>query len=560
MIAYTALGLFIIGLLNCFKTSVKFDKIICGMTLFILIGVFYWYFSDMHGIGEQIFSFLWNSSPSGDIKIDIISNAYNCEMFFPFLIMSILAVGGNYCFRYEERRSNYNALLIFNLMALLLMITSNNFVQLLSAVFLIDIFAACSAKNMVMCKKFIMTNLLADMIIFMLLALINGRIDSLDIRQVINYKNMGYHIDFIAVFGFTSIMMKLGFFPFQIGVVSLRELRFHRLQNILCLFSPISALILLLKFSSLWSASSYFLMYLDIFCPLTMVWSFIRASSADNLRVKTIYWQTMFFALLLELLRFHGFVWNMMISKLLMADYILLTGIYLLYYHAGRKKLISQMIGLKYQSKSGIFSALTIISFAILSLINNLEMIYNNNNRYYIWTYAVLFLLSFCGVIHQICFTSKISLTANLEVRNKFQHPLFLFITAAASGILFSQFDWKSPVFWGMFMVFVVLTLSGLSSYMQIFYKNKIMQNTDLFEKIYRFIFINLLQNVGRLLWLIIDWKLVEKLVTGTIIGLWQTALRFFRNLQNSFIWRCFFIAVVLFMVFMFVPYFKEIE
>ncbi len=560
MIALTALSLFIIGLLNCFKLSVKSDKLICGVSLFSLLGLIFWYASRMLNFKEQIFSYLWNSSPSGDIKIDILSNAYNCQLFLPFLIITFLAVCGNYCFRYEEKRCKYNALLLFNLIILLLMITSNNFVQLLSAVFLIDIFAVISARNTQTCKKFIMANLLADMVIFMLLALINGRIDSLDIRQVINYKNMGYHIDFITILGFTTILLKMGFFPFQISLTSLDELRFHRLINILCLFSPISALILLLKFHSLWSSSTYFLPYLDGIFPIVIVWSSICALLSDNFRRKIIYWQIMFFALLIELLRFHGFVWDVLISKLVLADYILLSGISLLYYQSGRKNNLSLIINNVYRNKAGIFLAFFVISLAIFALIHNLEEIYNNRNRYYIWSYAALFLISFCEVLHQICLTTNGKELSNSVVWQKPLKLLFLILLTCTGITLLTDLNFQSYVFWIMSAIFLTLTLTGINPHIRCIYRNKSLQNIDFFDYLYRTFFVKILQSSGRLLWLIIDWKLVEKLITGMVIGIWQTGLRIFRNLQVSIIWRCLFIIITILAALEFVPFFREIR
>ncbi len=560
MIASTALLLLIIGLLNCFKFSVKADKLFCGLSLLSVLSLIFWFSNEIIGLNEQIFSFTWNSSPSGDIKVDIISNTYNCEIFFPFLIITFLAICKNFCFRYEEKRCRYNALLLFNLLSLLFMITSNNFVQLLSAVFLVDIFAVISAKNISVCKRFIIGNLLADMIIFMLLALINGRINSLDVREIINYKNMGYHIDFIAILGFISILIKMGFFPFQISLASLQNLRFHRLQNILCLFSPVCALILLLKFSPLWTSSVYFLPCMDVFFLLTLAWSVFRATTTEDLRMKVIYWLIMFYALLLELLRFHGFVWDWRFSKLLLANYLMLEGVYLLYYHAGRKALLSQMIALKAKNKPLIYSSLLIISLAVFSLINDLEMLYNNRNRYYIWSYAILFLLSFCGNLHLICFAKKSKKYEIRKILNTGSLSLFIFVLLSMCAGLFVQFNWKSPVFWLMSTVFMILTLSGLSSPLSRFSQNKKLQQLDWLEKIYRFMFVSLLQNIGRILWLIIDWKLVEKFVTETILKIWQTSLRIFRIIQNSLFWRFFFIAVIILVILALTPYIKEIK
>ena len=58
--------------------------------------------------------------------------------------------------------------------------------------------------------------------------------------------------------------------------------------------------------------------------------------SSDDIKAKIINWQIMFYALMLELLRFHGFVWDWHISDLMLANYVWLCGVYLLYYHLNK--------------------------------------------------------------------------------------------------------------------------------------------------------------------------------------------------------------------------------
>ena len=305
----------------------------------------------------------------------------------------------------------------------------------------------------------------------------------------------------------------------------------------------------------LWLSSAYFLPLFDAACLFTIFWCAFRATLDDTLQAKIINWQIMFFALLLELLRFHGFVWDWHISDLLLANYVFFSGIYLLYYHSGRKKNISEIMGLKYESLDGICSALIMISAAILPQINILEMVYNNRNRYYIWAYAVLFMLSFCGVLHQILFSGSIKKIGLNKVKKRPLHPLFLIFISIICSLLWVQLNWESLVFWAMCGVFVALTLSGISAFFSRFYMQQTMQKTDLFKSFYDNVFMGILQNSGRLLWLVIDWKLAEKFITGTVLALWQTGLHFFKNIQNDLIFRFLFILLVLAIIIWFSPY-----
>lgn len=161
---------------------------------------------------ESSFSFLWNSSPGGDINIDIVSNIYNYHLILPFFMITLTALLQNLLFRYEERRSFYGAVLIFNLVTLITMITGNNFVQLLCAIFVADILILFLVKDMEAYKRYILLNISADMIIFTIMAIINCKVDSLNIHEILRYKQTGHHLDFIAIAGLTAVFMKIGLF------------------------------------------------------------------------------------------------------------------------------------------------------------------------------------------------------------------------------------------------------------------------------------------------------------------------------------------------------------
>ena len=232
MIALTTFLLLILGIFSSIRVSVKTDKWL-SFIVFLLFCVIFGQFS--HNIinsAQDVFSFIWNKSPGGDIQIDIISNPYNYGFVLPFFIITLLSLALNLLFRYEERRNIYEAGLIFNLAALITMITSNNFVQLLFALFIVDILALLLVHDIEAYRRYILLNISADLMIFTVLAIINSRVASLDIREILQYKQIGLHIDFIAIIGLTAIFMKFGFFIFHIGLLGLRNIRLHRVLSV----------------------------------------------------------------------------------------------------------------------------------------------------------------------------------------------------------------------------------------------------------------------------------------------------------------------------------------
>ncbi|MBO6282198.1 MAG: hypothetical protein J6N49_06700 [Alphaproteobacteria bacterium] len=531
MIAYTTFLLFFVGIFGSFKTGVKVDKILSFVTftsLFLIFGNFCesWLTGD-----EQTFSFMWNSSPGGDIKIDIISNPYNYGIIFPFFMITLLNAADNQIFRYEERRSIFNSLAVLNLATLIMMITSNNFVQLLSMVFVVDILALFVIKDVNSYKRYFLLNMTADMILFMVLAVINSLVDSLDIRQILEYKQIGYHTDFVAVFGLTAVFMKLGFFAFHIGVTSLNQIRLHRLQHILFLSAPVTAVVLLLKFHALWSMSVYYTVYIDVMCIATMALSFYGCLVLDNLKSKIIYWQLMFWALFVELLKFNGFVWSNLFTSLLLDMYLIVCGFYWMYHYFNRRPLVSQMMCLTSQNPFRQDCAFVLILLPIVLMANTLAIMYNNTNRYYIWSFAILFVLSVALLINQVIFTStnRKKLKMNLIP----VHWLYLAEQTGIAVILWYYFHSNEISVLGVSLAFIILCCINPLQKMSILYSNKWVQTLDFFGILYRTL-IKSLRLSGKILWLLVDRLLMEKVILGLIKLLGKSNIRLFRQVHQS--------------------------
>lgn len=546
MIAYTIFLLFFLGIFNCIKVGVKVDRILSFVTITSLFFIFGNFCESWLSGDEQIFSVMWNSSPGGDIKIDIVSNPYNYGIIFPFFMMTLLNVAHNQIFRYEERRSVFNALSILNLAALLMMITSNNFVQLLSMVFVIDILAVFVIKDVNSYKKYAIMNMAADMILFMVLAIINSLVDSLDIRQILEYKKIGYHIDFIAVCGLTAVFMKFGFFAFQVGITQLNNIRLHRLQQVLFLSAPITSVVLLIKFHMLWSASMYYGPYIDAICIATMAWSFYCCVMLDSFKSKIIYWQLMFWALFAELLKFNGFVWSALFSSLILDMYMLMGGLYWLYYYFNRRCNVSQMMKAIFKNSFRQDCAFVLILAAIFLLANTLAIFYNNLNRYYIWTFAVLFVLSLSLVINQIVFTPRRNKVLQLH-----QIPicgLYLVELIGLSVLLWYYFHTNEISVFGVTITFIILSCVNPMQKLSKLYRNKFIQQTDAIGMVYKTL-VKSLRLCGKILWLLVDRLFMDKVIIGIIKLFGYINIRIFRQLHRSLLGgSCFVILILIFL------------
>ena len=530
MIAYTTALLFIIGIFSSFKVPARFDRL-TSFLVFVGVVATFWGLEQAALKGrESVLSFMWNSSPSGDIKIDIVSNAYNYGLIFPFFVITLIFLMNNTLFRYEERRNNHSAFLLFNLATLIMMITSNNFVQLLSALFVVDILAFFIVKDVEACRRYVLLNIVADMMIFMVLTLINCRVNSLDIGEILLYKKEGNYLDFIALVGLIAVFIKLGYCGFQAGLYGLRRIRLHRLQEVLFLSSPATAVIILMKFHVLWRSSIYYTPLLCTMSVLTIINGFLGSLIYNDYKTKIIYFQMMFWALFVILLHFYGFIWTENFTRLLLAMFILHLFLYGIYFYMNRRPLVSQMMLQPISNKSAGYSIFGAVILETIIISGALTMLYNNTNRYYIWLFGCLFILSLSSLWRQIYFFFRKKMKyANKKSPYKMTFFMMLCIISYILSLGLSYFEFTT---WAFALIFIVLCFTNPYTYK--LYKRQKLQCNDWSGKMYRSLILRPLNFVGRCLWIIFDRVIIEKAIIGLTSSCGQYALRFFRKLHSS--------------------------
>ena len=531
MIAYTVLLLFVIGALSSIKVGVKADKMLSFFAFASIFFAFSQFYQAMSAGVTHTFSFVWNTSQGQELTFEIISNPYNYLLVFPCFAITVLAALNNLLFRYEERRAAYTATLVFNLTALILLITSNNFVQLISALFVTDILALFMLKNSPSCRKYIMLNMFSDMVLFMVLAIINARVDSLDLQQIQLYQKTALYPDFTSLAGLTAIFAKLGFFLFQIGIVELKNVRFHRMQNVLFLSSPLAALILLLKFNALWRVSAYFTLYLDIMCVATAVWAFAGSICINDYKAKMIYLMAMFWALMVGLLRCYGFAWIEEFSWLMIEMYVLMTAFYLIYFYNNRCQTVSQMMQLRLTHKKRLASTLVLILLTIMATAHTLYLMYNSVNKYYIIGFSALFLFAMAIIVGQIYFgVGKRNIGVQHDIA--FKWGVFAELLILCGWLLYSAAP-DNYVIWGSALVFVCLLLCAPLRKLRIFYKMEQLQQYNFLGGVYHGV-IKTVRWSGRILGVLVDHVFLERIVLAFAQSVSVSGLRLFRRLHTS--------------------------
>ena len=252
-----------------------------------------------------------------------------------------------------------------------------------------------------------------------------------------------------------------------------------------------------------------------------------------------------FWALFVELLRFHGFIWFSGFTFLFLEMYVICLGLYALYYYNKRRVSMLQIKNMPLTNKKEVAYTLMIMIAVIAALSNTLTILYNNMNRYYVWTFAVLFALSLSAVINQLLRKRVSETEGNIsEVPVKYMMFIEMILLSA---FLLQDWRYAEPSVWGGAIVFALFCAYNPLAKMEFVYGMNDLQNRDVFGKIYH-ILIKSLRLCGRFFWLLIDRLFMEKFILALFISLINRSLYFFRRMHNSKIGGSF-AAIVLLMV-----------
>ncbi|MBR2300157.1 MAG: hypothetical protein IJ870_06275 [Alphaproteobacteria bacterium] len=302
-----------------------------------MILVFAFFMMDWHMLGtETIQTFVLDSSQSVNIKLDITSSKQNYIVIFPFFLNTILALLNNQIFKYEKHKKGMLSLFAFNLISFVMLISGNNFIQLMTFVFMVDILSQLLIFDVNASKRYSIYNLVADMGLFLVLAMLQSKLVNLDVGNISHYYETGRHRDFIMFVIMLSLAIKFGFFLFQGYWLDLKSAKFHALYFLPYLSTPMAALVLYTKLYPLLVVSPSFLPLLNTIVVLSALWGGVSAVLNPQIKEKFVYCNMFCIAFLVKLLEKLDFVWNLWFSNIVICFFVFNLCLYYLHYELDR--------------------------------------------------------------------------------------------------------------------------------------------------------------------------------------------------------------------------------
>ncbi len=520
-----------IALAGFVRLRMRYDRILSWL-MFLGMGFLFIRYN-LAALHQQnlAFSFLWNSTRIGDIMIDFVPSQRANSLIVPLFFISLMTIFNNNIFKYEEKRCTFNAYIILNFITLCLLICAQNYVQLITAVFVSDILGYLILKDVDATHRYVIYNLFADMCLFMILAMVCGRVQSLELGSLLNYEQIGRHKDFVGLVTAFALFVKMGFFLFQSYLFDLNEARFQRMSAVNLLFSPLSGLLLLMRLHNLLAISDLSAPLLKTMAGVTFVSGLVYFIIKNNIQIKTVSLNMAFIGLIVLMLSLTGFGWNTLFSFYLLEVYFFNLLIFKIYLYQNREEKVGQMINCSEINTKAMLAILVLIVLLINIFVATSYQLSKTLASSIPLVGSGGILIALCVVLNHIY---KSPHCRRLDYLNSNPMRILSFIVnfmiIAAGGIYFKIFNW-----YGLFCVLVFLSLIAVPYWQKcrLIYEVESIQQEDVGNSLLTFILVAPFRYISKMLWLIVDFVFSERIITAAISSMNKLSLSFFFKINK---------------------------
>lgn len=530
MVVNTMISLIVVGLMGWIRLRMRYDRMLSWLMFVFVAFIFYNYTKlSLEGISES-FSFLWNNTKIGDIIISFTPYPATNYMIIPLFFVSLYSIFNNNIFRYEERRSSFNSLIIMNFVALCFLLCAENYIQLITSVFVSDILGYMILKDVDSSRRYVIYNFFADMCLFMIFALISGRLQSLDMHQLLNYNEIGRHKDFVSFVTTIAIFIKIGSVLFQSYLLDISSVRFQRMSAVNLLFSPLCGIILLTKLHNVLTISELFLYLYQIFIWLNIVIGCIFFVLKDNIKKKMIYLNMSLIGFLMYILQKESYVWNLQIALIYVCIYFINFLFFKIYLYQNRENFVSKMLNSQ-KLNSG---ALKCILVQIILWVNIFYIISANLSQKY-GNYTILFLccivLFVLGVVLNHIYKSPHNQRLDYLEANSLRFISFITVFLMLFYSIYYIKAYKSENLL-LTIMFTILVASPQITQSRKVYDKNWLQDRDISKSVCYYALQKPLTYLSKKLWVIVDFIISERIITAALTSLNRISISLFFKLN----------------------------
>lgn len=512
MIINTFLVLLSLGWFAGLFPSARYGKSM-SFLIWVIVGVMFFYFFQNWQVGTNApFSYHWLQYRALHVDVDLSSMASNYVGIFPVFLISWITLLIVIFNPDENHKMHLSGMILLNLSAFIMLICSNNVIQLLISGCMVGVVGYYIINEVEARKKYVFYNLLADMFLFTVFAIIYGYLGNIDLNQLAKFEKLGAHRDLVAVLLILSVFLKSGLFLFHNQLLNLSGLHFNRMIYILSCSTPLAGVIILIKTLPLTMVSAYSVPIIQILAVLTVIWAALNSMVIDNIKEKTVYFAMMVYSYIYVLISFNHLDLHTQLPLLILSGYLLSLSIYQIYYASSYELYVSKMGGFI----SGMRFTFLLSLLTVFVIIQNVsahcnDLIYNSSS-----TFLTFLIIGLSHLYHQVYFGEKHADDKVMALLKNSVWYLLLPAVILAIGLIYYNHYYQPIVFY-IFSGFLLLItvypfrkLEALADY-------EALQEEDYFEKFYDLIIITPIKIIGRILWLLVDFILIERTIINSL-------------------------------------------
>ncbi len=488
----------------------------------LCIGVWF-LLSNLNAAADGNFIYQW--LPYNKLKADInISSSLPLrEFFIPLIGLLVMMIYLNTISLEEQHSLRLNTILLLNFVALILMVSSRDFLQLMFAGSVFSVISFYTPDLILPKKKIFIFNFLAEMAVFMALAIVYGKTQSVSLADTVSFASKGWHKDLVAGLLLFAIGSKCGLFLLNDHYFSLRDTSFNRVLGIMVFSVPLSGLILLIKLHSLLVASSLSAHILPWWALFSCIICCISALINNHLKSKAIalalsLYAIIIFALYTDTSEFYQLLPSVLVGVIMIS---LIFG--LAFRLSDGENYFIQPAGLWYKSKLSLLFSLG-FGFCLAGLLAS----YFSQGVFLFFAFALMIILGLN--LRILYFGERLSVIS--AVRRK-EIWFYLPLLVGVGFFTLSYSSGKLPLMsYILFMAMIATFLCVPAKYLMCIGQMKIW-HSDILFKIYEIIFIAPLRILGRILWLAFDIVVIERNIIGSISSILSVIVAGLQKLQE---------------------------
>ncbi len=468
----------------------------------------------------------WFHRQNLQLDLSLASTLEYFQFLAPLVLLSLLLMLVNSFYKKEPASLELNGILLLNLACYVLLVASEETIQLLIASSAITVTGFYIADNLEAKKKYVFYNLLADVGLLTVFAVIYGQGKILSLHDLGEYREGSVLVSFLLV---AAVMIKSGLFMFQNQLLDLSVLNFNRLMMMSFLSAPVAGIIVLLKTFALLELHPYLVVMVEVVAFASLLWGFCGAMVIDSLKEKSLYLNMMAYALCYFVMIRDYDLAVKMIPPLLVVSYLVVTTLFWINVASSNEDYVSAMGGFGKSLKLTFLFSLLVVACLVMFYLKAFRQIWG----WELWTWLALFLIA---ISHIYCNIYLGRSEADEKVLALIRNPGFIFwfppllLTVAWVGYL----KWLTPAFYGLMSAFLLLWLAAPFRRLDRLAENESIQDSDPFAWLYHLLILTPLTILGRVLWLTVDFLLIERTVMTSLSQLMRLLVRLVGSLHRS--------------------------